>query len=155
MRAETTRPRPGGTGPRAYIAAPGSVQRQYSGAVVQTATRPRRCPWYQDVLRLAAEPARCYSAWRGVAILHAGTGAWERAAPIREACRRAVTVMPADALANRIVWPPVRQWIADCGDLEVPDALELARCLIDCGAELVVMRGDRVPRGICMRRARR
>lgn len=133
--------------------APGNVRQHSSRPSVQTSTRPRRCPWFADVQRLAAEPARCYSAWRGVAILHAGSGAWERAAETRDAGRRACTVLPPGADPAAIVWPAVRQWIADVADLEPGAAIELGRCLIDHGAAFVVMAGDRLRGGLTLRRA--
>jgi hypothetical protein len=131
------------------------VRRQYTEAAVKTSDRPRRCPWFADVQRLAAEPARCYSACRGQAILCAGSQAWETAAPIREAGRRAVTVLPPGTDPAALTWPSVPRWIVASGDLEAGAALELGRLLIDAGAELIVISGERISGGMVLRRARR
>lgn len=152
---QTTRPRSGASRPGPYIGAPGSVRRQYTEAAVKTSDRPRRCPWYADVVRLAADPVPPYHGWRGVAILYAGSGSWDRAAETREAARRACTVLPPGADPAAIVWPAVRQWIADVADLEPGTAIELGRCLIDRGAEMIVISGERISGGMVLRRARR
>lgn len=150
---ENARPRPAGTGSRPQFDAPWGVQRQYSRPAVQTPSRPRRCPWFAEVVRLAADPVPPYDGWRGVAILYAGSGSWERAAETRQAGRRACTVCPPDAQPSAIVWPPVWQWLVDAGDLEAGEAIELARTLVDHGAELVVLLGDRLRGGLTLRRA--
>jgi hypothetical protein len=53
-----------------------------------------------------------------------------------------------------VIWPAIKSWIGDAGDLPTTTAIELARCLIDAGAELVQMTGDHVKPSLTMRRAR-
>lgn len=127
--------------------------RKCSGADFHTSSRLRRCPWFADVVRLAAEPARSYSAWRGTAILCAGSNAWDDAAPIREAGRRAVTVLPPGTDPAAVIWPAVPRWHVAAGDLEAGDAIKLGRLLIDYGAKLVVISGERISCGAGVRRA--
>lgn len=104
----------------------------------------RRCPWYTDVCRLAAGPAPPYDRWQGSALIFAGPGAWQAAAPARNAGRRAVTVLPPDESPAAIRWPPVANWIGDA-DLEGAEAVALARELIAAGAQLVILRVPRLP----------
>jgi hypothetical protein len=107
------------------------------------------------VIRLAAEPIAPYSAWRDCALIFAGSGAWSRAEATRDAGRRACTVLPPDTDPAAVQWPPVRSWVGDCGDLPTTRAVELARCLIDAGADLVQMIGEHIRPSMTMRRAAR
>lgn len=113
----------------------------------------RRCPWHADLVRLAASPVQPYQAWRDCAVLFAGTHAWEAAAPTRERGARAVTVLPPGADPHSIMWPPVRWWVCDVGDVATDQALELARCLIDAGAQSVQAIGRNLIPSLCVRRA--
>lgn len=131
----------------------GSAKQQMTGQVGSHST-PRRCPWHAEVIRLAAEPIAAYSAWRDCALIFAGSGAWNRASEARKAGRRAVTVCPPGMDPAAIQWPAVRFWIGDTGDLPTADAIALARCLIDHGAELVQVVGERIRPSLTMRRAR-
>ena len=141
----------------------GPAKQQMTGQVgwngnapaVQTSSRLRRCPWHADVIRLAAEPIAPYSAWRDCALIFAGSGAWSRAEATRDAGRRACTVLPPGTDPAAVQWPPVRSWVGDCGDLPTTRAVELARCLIDAGADLVQMIGENLKPSLTMRRARR
>lgn len=154
MQPETTRPRPAGTGPRPYIAAPGNVRRQYTEAAVKTANRPRRCPWFADVQRLAAAPIGPYSGWRDTALIFAGRTAWERAEPIRNAGRRAVTVCPPGTDPKSIEWPKVQHWLGDAGDLPAGDVIALARALIEAGATRVTLVAASIPEGALIAKRR-
>ena len=115
--------------------------------------RPRRCPWFADVLRLATDPPPPYDQWRGCALIYAGSDAWSAAAPNRSDGRRACTLLPPGEAPGALIWPPVRDWIGNTGDLAAADALELARCLIDAGAERVQMTGQNLKPSLTMRRA--
>lgn len=140
----------------------GPAKQQMTGQVgwngnapaVQTSSRLRRCPWHADVIRLAAEPIAPYSAWRDCALIFAGSNAWNRASEARKAGRRAVTVCPPGMDPAAIQWPAVRFWIGDTGDLPTADAIALARCLIDCGADRVHLIGEHIRPSLTMRRAR-
>lgn len=121
-----------------------------NAAAVQTSSRPRRCPWFAEVVERAARPGP----WHSTAIVHAGSGAWERARETHDIGRRACTVLPPGTDPAAIAWPPVRCWIGDTGDLPTAAALELARCLIDCGADRVHLIGEHIRPALAMRRAR-
>lgn len=116
---------------------------------------PRRCPWFDDVTRLAADPAPAYIASRDRAMIFAGTGAWDRATDTHQAGRRACTVLPPGTDPRNVRWPSVRFWIGDTGDLPTTEAIELARALIDAGAELVQLVGQYLRPSLTMRRASR
>ena len=115
----------------------------------------RRCPWFADVLRLAADPIAPYDRWKNTALIFAGAHAWDASKPTRESGRRAVTLLPPGADPACVTWPRVQTWFGDAGDLDAPTAIELARCLIDAGADLVRMIGSNVKPSLTMRRARR
>ena len=121
----------------------------------QKSTGPRRCPWFLDVLQLAGAPIAPYDAWVNTALIFAGANAWDAAKPTRESGRRAVTALPPGGDPSRIIWPRVQNWIGDCGDIDAPTALELARCLIDAGAALVHVIGQNIKPSLTMRRASR
>lgn len=129
----------------------GEPHRHSKPADVQTSRRLRRCPWFAEAIERAARPG----AWHATAIVHAGAGAWNRAAATHQAGRRACTVLPLGTDPAAIRWPPVRFWIADAGDLPTADAIELARLLIDAGAVLVQMVGAHVRPSLTVRSARR
>jgi hypothetical protein len=105
-------------------------------------------------LRLAAKPVGPYSQWRDTALVFAGTGAWELARPIREAGRRAVTVLPHGESPSAIAWPRVRFWLGRCDDLEPGLVVGLARALIGAGAERVTLLGQNVPHRVLVARRR-
>lgn len=153
---ETTNPA-GGRGSAKQHATVKTLVPQADGnaAAVQTSSRLRRCPWHADVIRLAAEPIAPYSAWRDCALIFAGSGAWSRAEPTRDTGRRACTLLPPGTDPAAVQWPPVRSWVGDCGDLPTTRAVELARCLIDAGADLVQMIGEHIRPSMTMRRAAR
>lgn len=130
----------------------GSAKQQMTGQVASHST-PRRCPWHADVIRLAAEPIAPYSAWRDCALIYAGTGAWSRAEATRDAGRRACTVLPPGTDPAAVRWPSIACWIGDAGDLPTTDAIALARCLIDCGADRVHLIGEHIRPALTMRRA--
>lgn len=123
---------------------------QCSRPDVQTSSRPRRCPWFADVLRLSANPAPERSAWRWTAVIFAGSRAWDAAAPIRAAGRRACTLLPPGTDPAAVIWPRVSDWIGDAGDLPTEQALELARCLIDSGAARVQLIGQYIRPAVVM-----
>lgn len=127
----------------------GQVAAHGNAAAVQTSSRPRRCPWHAEVIERASRPGP----WHATAIVHAGTGAWERARETHAAGRRAVTVCPPGTDPAAVCWPCVPNWIGDAADLPTEVALELARVLIDAGAELVQMVGERIKPSLVMRRA--
>jgi len=129
--------------------ATGQVGANGNASAFQTSTPPRRCPWYDDVIRRSAGKA-----WHATAFLHAGTGAWERATASREHCIRACTLLPPGTDPATVRWPSIRYWIGDTGDLPTTIAIELARCLIDAGSELVQLVGDHLKPSLTMRRAR-
>ena len=104
----------------------------------------KRCPWYAEVIQRAAQPRSPFSAWVGTSLLFAGSNAWAMARPHRERGARAVTVLPPGELPASIEWPPVADWIVDAGDLPAGEAVEVGRCLIDCGARRVQMVGDQL-----------
>ncbi len=54
-----------------------------------------------------------------------------------------------------MAWPRVRYWIGDTGSLPAVDAIELARDLIDAGASVVMLVGERLRGGLTVRRAAR
>ena len=147
---------PAGQGPRAQVAQTigDGLRGNGNAAAVQTSSRLRRCPWHADVIRLAAEPIAPYSAWRDCALIFAGTGAWDRAKPTRDAGRRACTVLPPNTDPAAVRWPSIASWIGDTGDLPTADAIALARCLIDCGADRVHLIGEHIRPSLTMRRAR-
>lgn len=126
------------------------AQMEDSPSAVWTSTTPRRCPWFAEVVERAARPG----AWRATAIVHAGNGAWQRAAETRKNGRRACTCLPPGIHPSSVVWPPVANWIGDAGDLGTTEAIELARCLIDAGAKFVQMIGDNLKPSLTMRRTR-
>ena len=144
---------PAGQGPRAQVAQTtgDGLRGNGNAAAVQTSSSLRRCPWHADVIELAARPG----AWHGTAILHAGTGAWDRAKPTRDAGRRACTVLPPGTDPAAVRWPSIASWIGDTGDLPTADAIALARCLIDCGADRVHLIGEHIRPSMTMRRAAR
>lgn len=74
---------------------------------------------------------------------------------IRGKAHRACTLLPTGTFPDAVRWPSVRYWIGDCGDLATEHALDLARRLIDAGAELVQMVGEHLKPSLTMRRARR
>jgi hypothetical protein len=98
----------------------------------------RRCPWFFDVVRLAARPREPYSAWQGAAVIFAGGDAWARARAVHDRGCRAVTCLPNEDPAS-LLWPAVRYWIGDAGDLEAERVIELARALVRDGAEVVIL----------------
>lgn len=126
------------------------AQAEDSPSAVWTSTTRRRCPWFAEVVERAARPG----AWRATAIVHAGSGAWQRAREIREGGRRACTCLVPGVDPTAVVWPSVSNWIGDAGDLGALDAVELARCLIDAGVSLVQMVGDNLKPSLIVRRAR-
>lgn len=123
---------------------------QCSRPDVQTSSRPRRCPWFADVLRLAAAPLPPYDQWRDCALIYAGSGAWTAAAPNRTHGKRACTLLPPGTDPAAVIWPRVSDWIGDAGDLRTEAALELARCLIDCGAVRVQLVGQNIRPALVM-----
>lgn len=148
---ETSAPPAAGPEARSAKTWGGKARGHYMSRILQPSSRPRRCPWHANVIERAAR----LGAWHATAILHAGTGAWDRARPTHDAGRRAVTVLPASADPALIRWPSIRCWLGDCGDLPTAEVLELARCLIDAGAEAVHMVGEHLRPSLVMRRARR
>lgn len=131
-------------------AAPGETRRHDMSSATQPSRRPKRCPWFADVIHRSAGRA-----WHATAFVHAGTGAWERANDSRSNCIRACTLLPPGTDPASIRWPSVRFWIGDTGDLPTADAIELARVLIDAGAELVQMVGRNLRPSLTVRSARR
>lgn len=141
---------PGGAGFETCAEAWGGTSQAHSSRPdVQPSTRPIRCPWFAEVVERAARPG----GWNSTAIIHAGIGAWTRATATHQAGRRACTVLPLGADPAAIRWPSVRFWVADAGDLASADAIELARLLIDSGAELVQMVGRNLRPSLVVRRA--
>lgn len=118
-------------------------------AAVWTSSSPRRCPWFAEVIERAARPG----AWHATAIVYAGATAWERAQESHEAGRRACTLLVPGVPPATVRWPSVANWIGDTGDLPTAQSIELARCLIDSGAELVQLVGDHIRPSLTMRRA--
>jgi hypothetical protein len=94
----------------------------------------RRCPWYRDVVELAARPLPPYERSVGMALVFAGSHAWQLAADVRDAGRRALTLLPPGAEPESLRWPPVHRWIGDCGDLDSTRVVQLARVLVGAGA---------------------
>lgn len=119
-------------------------------AAVWTSSNPRRCPWFTDAIERAARPG----AWHDTAVIHAGSGAWDRARETHDTGHRACTLLTPDTDPAAVRWPSIPNWIGDAGDLPTTTAIELARCLIDAGAELVQMVGAHVKPSLTMRRAR-
>jgi hypothetical protein len=113
------------------------------------ATGPRRCPWFAEVVQRAVGPA-----WNGVAKIFAGTGAWNCARHAKDTCSRACTLLPPGTSPGSVKWPRIYLWVVEAGDLPTDEAIELARCLIDAGAERVFMLGDNIKPSLTMRRAR-
>jgi len=103
---------------------------------------------------LAADPIAPYDRWAGIALIFAGSGAWDAAKPARESGKRAVTALPPGDDPARIIWPRVQNWIGDCGDLDTPTSIELARCLIDSGADLVRLVGQNIKPSLTVRARR-
>lgn len=89
-----------------------------------------------------------------MAKVYAGTGAWARALDAKQTCSRACTVLPPGTSPSNVKWPPIHVWASEAGDLPTDEAIELARCLIDAGAERVYMWGDNIKPSLTMRRAR-
>ncbi|MBK8070090.1 MAG: hypothetical protein IPK27_21505 [Rhodanobacteraceae bacterium] len=64
-------------------------------------------------------------------------------------------MLPPSTDPAAILWPRVRWWIGDAGDLPTAEALELARVLIDFGAERVQMIGVNLRPSLSIRSARK
>jgi hypothetical protein len=69
-----------------------------------------------------------------MALVFAGSQAWQLAADVRNAGRRAVTLLPPGADPGSLRWPLVHRWIGDCGDLDSAHVVQLARVLVGSGA---------------------
>jgi hypothetical protein len=65
-----------------------------------------------------------------------------------------VTVCPPGADPSAIQWPAVRHWVGDAGDLEAERVIELARRLIEAGAESVVLVARNLAEGALLARRR-
>lgn len=111
-------------------------------------SRGRRCPWYRDVLDLAAAPRAPYQAWRGTALVFAGTEAWALAEAARTNARRAVTLLPPGADPSSMRWPSVQSWVGDCGDLDSGNVVRLAQVLAGSGAMRVTLLSKNIEGGI-------
>ena len=115
-------------------------------------SRGRRCPWYRDVIDLAAAPRSPYDGHVGICLIFAGSNAWEMAKPGRDNAKRAITVLPPGADPREMRWPPVATWMGDTGDLDAQTVVTLGRVLIGAGALYVSLRSKTVAgRGLTMR----
>jgi hypothetical protein len=53
-----------------------------------------------------------------------------------------------------LLWPAVRYWIGDAGDLEAERVIELARSLVAAGAEVVILVARSLAEGVLLARRR-
>lgn len=143
------KPGAAGTADRVWIAQQNSPP-DSTAMGAATSTNSRRCPWFNEVIERAARPG----AWHAHAIIHCGSGAWDRARDTHDVGRRACTLLPPESDPAAVRWPAIKNWVGNAGDLPTASAIELARVLIDAGAELVQMVGDNIKPSLTVRRAR-